>query len=365
MRLVLPQGTNTQQQFKPIRPIDYKALRLLNQRSIGGSPLKKEQELRKLDKAYREGRLGYPKETPPDWMWRMCEARMMMGDFSDWTGWEYRSDWSTGMWHNSGEYRIKKDGTKVKQTPAWQGQPVEKLHVYGEQGVGDEVWAAQVLRKVKNAGTIFLETDRRLCAIFERSLPVKCIPSHQAIENGERVRYFRDASLPWIPLGDLLRNHYRHPSHFERTPYLTALESEKEKYVAYRGRVGISWRGAQGSYPLPEFQKLAKSPIGLQYDLAWDEEIERPELDLRSDIEGILGLLSNLERLVTVSTSVAHFAAAIGTKVDLILAPMNGKQQNMLPFKWGMGGKSYWYGDNVTVYPNLRAYLQSGQSPRH
>lgn len=353
MRAVLPAGVNPNQTFLPIRKIDYLALRLLSERSLDGSRLKKDQHLRKLDKAYREGKLGYPKETPPEWRWRMCEARMLLGDYSDWTGWEYRSDWSAGMWHHSGEWRTTKEG-KVKQTPAWQGQYVDVLHVYGEQGVGDEVCFVQVLEDVKkNVGQVYLETDKRLCPILERSLGIKCIPSH--MEKGER--YFRAASFPWIPLGDLLRNYRRHTSHFRRTPYLTALPVEVERWKSLKGRTGISWRGAQGSYSLSEIGGLVKEPLGLQYDLAWDEEVERPELDLRNDLEGILGLLSNLDRLVTVSTSIAHFAAALGVKTDVILAPLNGVRQNMLPFKWGVGGKTVWYGDHVTVYPNLKAYL--------
>lgn len=358
MRLVLPPGTQRNQNFTPIRPIDYRALRLLTERSIGGSRLKKDRQLESIDKAYKRGQLGYPKETPPEWKWRMCEARMMLGDYSDWSGWEYRSDWSAGMWHNAGEKRKLPDGTFVDQVPAWKGQYVDILHVPGEQGVGDEVCFSQALPKIRKAvGLIVLETDKRLCAVFERSLGIKCIPSHQTIEDGERVRYFRDAKLPWLPLGDVLRNVYRHPSHFDRKPYLTAIPEEVEKWKAYKGRVGISWRGAQGSYPLAEFLKLYPNAVGLQYDLAWDEEVERPEMNLRNDLEGILGLLSNLDRLVTVSTSIAHFAGALGVKTDLIIAPLNGKQQNMLPFKWGVGGKTSWYGDHVTVYPNLKAYL--------
>src|SRR5678815_2455282 len=105
------------------------------------------------------------------------------------------------MWHSPGEWRHTKEG-KVKQTPAWDGKFVEKLHIYGEQGVGDETWMVQVLRKVKPlVGQIYLETDGRLCPIFERSLGIKCIPSHQGVEGTERVRYFRNTGLPWIPLG--------------------------------------------------------------------------------------------------------------------------------------------------------------------
>lgn len=353
MRLVLPPGVRQDAQFQRIREIDYRALRLLTERAIDGSRLKKDQHLRKFDKAWREGKLGYPKETPPEWKWRMCEARMMLGNYSDWSGWEYRSDWSAGMWHSPGETRHTKEGP-VKQTPAWQGQFVDVLHVYGEQGVGDEVCFSQVLEDVKpKVGQIYLETDKRLCPVFERSLGIKCIPSY--MKDGER--YFRSTKYPWIPLGELLRNFRRHPSQFKRKPYLTALPEQVEKWKSLKGRTGLSWRGAQGSYPLKEISSLIKNPLGLQYDLAWDEEVERPELDLRDDLEGILGLLSNLDRLVTVSTSIAHFAAALGVKTDLILAPLNGVRQNMLPFKWGLGGKSVWYGDHVRVFPNLKAYI--------
>jgi hypothetical protein len=352
LKLVLPGGTNPNQQFSRIKEIDYKALRLLCERSVGGSRLKKENELRKLDKAYREGRMGYPQEAPPEWRWRMCEARMMLNDYSNWDGWEYRSDWSAGMWHNDGAW--KKFGEILyNDGMAWQGQYVDILHIYGEQGIGDETGFAQVLPEVKKrVGLVVLETDKRLCSILERSLGIKCVPSVQKDGN----RYFRRTDLPWMTLGDLLRNFRRHVTHFTRKPYLTASPAQVERFSSHRGRTGLSWRGAQGSYSLEEMKRLHPSALGLQYDLAWDEDIERPNLDLRSDLDGIFGLLMNLERLVTVSTSIAHFAGALGVKTDLILAPMNGIRQNLLPFKWGMGGKTPWYGDHVTVYPNLAAY---------
>lgn len=358
MRAVLPVGANPNQRYLPFRKIDYLALRLLTERLIDGSQLKKDTLLKKIDKAYREGKLGRPAQEPPDHMRRMCEARLMLNDFTDWSGWEYRSDWSAGMWHNAGEWKDVGSGLKVEQTPAWDGSRVEVLHIPGEQGVGDEVCFAQALLKIKNAvGMIVLETDKRLCAVFERSLGIKCVPSHVGMEDGDRVRYYRDTGLPWLPLGDVLRQVYKHPSHFDRKPYLTALPEEVEKWKAYKGRVGISWRGQHGSYPLEDFKKLYPNAVGLQYDLAWDEEVERPEIDLRDDLEGIFGILSNLDRLVTVSTSIAHFAAALGVKTDLIIAPLNGTKQNILNFKWGLGGKTAWYGDHVTVYPNLKAYL--------
>lgn len=267
---------------------------------------------------------------------------MVIGDYSDWRGWEYRSAWSAGLWHNP-------EG-------AWDGSYVPRVDVFGEQGIGDEVCFSQVLPEIrKAAGEFVLHTDPRLCDVLSRSLDIKAIPAEY--RDGERK--FSKPEGPWIPLGDLVRNLRKDLKQFRRTPYLKAKPEEVERFKAYRGRVGLSWRGAQGSYPLETFKSLVAAPLGLQYDLGWDEEIEVPELDLRNDIEGLMGLLMNLDRLVTVSTSIAHFAGALGVKTDLILAPMNGIRQNMLPFKWlceKTPSKTPWYGDHVRVWKNLAAY---------
>jgi hypothetical protein len=337
--VALPGGSSS---FRRIREIDYKALRLLTQRSVGGSELKKAQDLRSLDKAWKQGRLGYPEQEPTDWQWRMCEARMLLGDYSEWRGWEYRSEWSAGLWHNA-------EGS-------WQGQKVEKLYVFGEQGVGDEVCFSQVLPDLKHlAGEIVLQTEPRLVDMLQRSLAITCVPAIFV----DGVRKFHKPEGPWIPLGDVLRNFRRSLKSFTRKPFLKAKPEQVDRFKAYQGRVGVSWRGAQGSYPLDTFKALVESPVALQYDLGWDEEIETPDLDLRSDLEGVLGLLSNLDRVVTVSTSVAHFAAALGTRVDLVLSPLNGIRKNLLPFKWWcepMHGRTPWYPDSVRVFRNINEY---------
>lgn len=339
--------------FRRCEEVDYRALRLLTCRAEGGSLLKRDLALKKLDKAWREGRLGYPEDEPTDWKWRMCEARMMLGSYHNWSGWEYRSEWSAGLWHNP-------EGS-------WDGSRVDRLHVFGEQGIGDEVCFAQVLEDVKPlVGEVVFETEPRLVEIFRRSLGVNARPSVQK----EGKRYFQKPEGPWMALGDLLRYFRRDLGQFRRAAYLKALPEQVERFWSFKGRVGISWRGAQGSYPLGEFVEVSRvhgTPLNLQYDTGWDEDVVSPPCDLRNDLEGILGLLMNLDRVVTVSTSVAHFAAALGVKVDLILAPLNGVRKNLLPFKWYCDktpGRSVWYGDNVRVFRDLQEYRREGLQPR-
>ena len=347
--------------FRRMKEIDYRALRLLVEKSIGGSRLKRDFELRRYDKAWKEGRLGYPDDETPENQWRLCEARFMLGDYSSWMGWEYRSPWSAGVWHNQARWHQFGD-LYYNQGGTWFGHRCENLYVYGEQGIGDEVCFSQALLQAKDlVDEVILETDPRMMSVFERSLGVKCVPAVYEERGGEKIRVFRDVEHPWITLGELVRNFRRKKADFPREPYLVADPELVKKFAGFNGRVGISWRGAQGSYPLEQFKKLAENPVGLQYDLAWDEEVEVPGFDLRDDLESLLGLLSNLERVITVSTSVAHFAAALGVKTDLILAPLNGVRKNMLQFKWWCepGGETPWYPPTVRVFRNLDEYRRA------
>ena len=109
-------------------------------------------------------------------------------------------------------------------------------------------------------------------------------------------------------------------------------------------------------------------PICLQYDQGWDEDVDVPQgLDLRNDLEGILGLLSNLARVVTVSTSVAHFSAALGVPTHVILAdPSTGVRANIFNFKWACKetpNRTPWY-KCARVYESWGAYNSGSRMVR-
>jgi len=271
---------------------------------------------------------------------------MMLGDYSDWGGWEYRDPWVAGLWHNPKRFGV----------PAWDGVSGGELYVFGEQGLGDEIFFASCLPEVMGRCRVRLETDARLIPVFER-LGVECVAGEFVVRDGKRGRVQREPVGDWwIPFGDLPRI-LRHRTPFPDAPYLTGDPREKERFSGYRGRVGVSWRGAQGEYGWREFSAGIKDPLCLQYDPDWDCDLERPALDLKNDIEGLIGLLCNLERVVTVSTTVAHLSCALGIPTEVILAA-NGRNSNRLPWKWGRGGKTPWY-RTATVYPSLSNRLSA------
>ncbi len=315
-----------------MREIDYKALRYLMERVDGGTSLKKRLALARFDKAWNQGQLYVPATETQDQKWWRCEARFLMGDYSDWGGWQYRSPMATRMWFEN-----------PFKCPIWKGERVKRLAVVGEQGLGDEVFFASCLVDLRErVDSIVLETEPRLVSVFKRSLGIDAVeakfrPSEDFEAGIERVlrepeEYGADA---WVTLADLGRVMRHKDSDFHRQPYLTADPEQVERFKYLKGRVGISWRGAQGEVEWQRMLKEFPNAVSLQYDQSWDEEVERPKVDLKNDLEGILGVLANLERVVTVSTTVAHFSAALGANTEVRLARIgSGRRSHLIPFKW-------------------------------
>ena len=356
-RDVTLQRVNLPADLSPFADVDYQALRLITERTEC-SNLKRSVMLRGLESKWKAGRLFKGRE-PTDHKWRMCEARMMLGDFTDWEGWQYRDPWSAGMWHNA--------TTVVPDSKPWNGLPCKHLYVIGEQGVGDEVFFGQCLPVcLRIAEKVTFEGDPRLEKALYRMGVHEFIPSNYVMEGYIKKRTMLPIKAEcWMPLGDMPRvfcslKKADTGEQMMQPPfaagYLTADPEQVKKYENYQGRVGLSWRGAQGHYKAREFVSLAgQKAISLQYDQSPLEQVERPDIDLKEDFEGLLGLLANLEKVITVSTTVAHLASAMGKNVEVILAPMNGRHRNLLPFRWGRG-----HGQPSSWYPSSRVF--SGMS---
>lgn len=330
----------------PAREIDYLSIKLLLERSTGGSALKKQREISRLTKAYRRGDLVIPPNETEKQRWWRCEARFMLGDYSDWSGWEYRDEWAATLWHLK-PYPVK----------PWNGLPTDYLYIIGEQGIGDEVFFSSCIEECKKrAKRVIFECLPRLQSVFERSFGVETVPSDVRGTNRHK-KDLPEGVTAWMSLADLPRMWRLSLSMFPSKPFLIADPSQIARFSRYKGRTGVSWRGAQGC--VSEILKMHPDAISLQYDMAWDEDIETPDLDLRNDIEGLLGLLMNLEKVVTVSTSVAHFAAALGVETHVIIAdPTTGVRGNIFPWKWicqKTPGKTPWY-ESARVYPSINDY---------
>ncbi len=314
-----------------------------------GSELGKKIYARKVKKAARENRLNFDIASMPEskeWFWRMCNARMMLGYYKDYMGWQFRNDWATRLWYEP----------QCMNTPMWKGEQVDKLIIMGEQGIGDEIMFAQCIRDtIAHLGhrNIVFETTDRMIPIFERSFGIKCKERGSTEDK-------RDA--PWICLGDLLRI-FRTGVYFDGSPYLSPSPDRTEEFEWARGKIAVSWEGRHGRYDPEAFADAflrAGIPLSEVIDLQYNDTFDgfvQPGIDKLNDLEGVLGILSVCSRLVSVSTTVVHLAAASGVPVHLVIAPKNtGPNYDQLQWRWGIHDeRTKWY-DSVRIFRSLKLY---------
>lgn len=239
------------------------------------------------------------KNADDEWMLRLCMANLMEGDYS-WEGWGHR---------------IPRDGLIPDCAPWWDGKPVKRLLVLGEQGLGDEILFASMFNEIP-CDEVTVECDARLVGVFKRNFPnIEFIGRKHYVEglwgtddSEIENREFDAQTL----MGDLPTWYRRSAKDFpEASSYLKA-----EPDSRYLGLTGYSWIGRQGKVSL-------KSPQGvsLQYGVESGDHygLTIPDIDLHDDIDGLFSVIAGLEKVVSVPTTVVHIAGALGVPTTVVM----------------------------------------------
>jgi tetratricopeptide (TPR) repeat protein len=258
--------------------------------------------------------------------WNIALLKLLSGEFEE--GWQcYESRWNT----------ILKEAKRAYNQPLWLGNEDlsgKTLLIYPEQGFGDFIQFCRYIPMVEALGAkVVLEVPKPLHALL-------------ATLKGNFTMVTQGASLPpfeyQCPMMSL-------PLAFKTTlvnipaniPYLfsdqeKALEWQQKLGEKGQLRVGLVWSGSSGhkkdqdrSIPLEKFKSLFSLPVEFhtlqkefrESDLkALDELtlINRHEEAL-SDFSSTAALIENLDLVISVDTSVAHLAAAMGKSCWLLL----------------------------------------------
>ncbi|MGE0719141.1 MAG: tetratricopeptide repeat protein [Alphaproteobacteria bacterium] len=282
----------------------------------------------------------------------------------------------TEAWADFGyRWRRRKMRRRPFPAPWWDGRPVDgKLLIWGEQGIGDEVLAAGLLRDAeRRARGLIVESDRRLTPVLRRSFPgIEAVPRSDPPDPATRA----DDVLFQRPMVDLPIFLRRTPRSFR--PHRGYLLPDPERAAELRARyragggrpvVGLSWHstnpkfGARKSLELLGWAPLLRVPgitfVSLQYgDCTAEvaaaraetgaEIIVDPEIDSLTDIDGFVAQVAAMDLVVSISNSTAHFAGAVGRPCWLLLARGNG-----LLWYWLMCRD-----DRCPWYPSMRVFRQ-------
>jgi hypothetical protein len=255
---------------------------------------------------------------------------LAQGNWADgWRGYDY----SLGG-------RFRKE-VKLGNEPRWDGQYVENLFVYGEQGIGDEIMYASCLGDLHGkAKTVTLECDPRLVGLFGRSFrDVEVHGTRRGDQSWAAGRRF-DAGAG---SGQLPRFFRPSPDSCPRQSYLVA---DPERRLQWRSLfdtwgkpvIGIAWSGGRANTQRKEravgleafrsyIERTDAVFVSLQYTDA-AEEVAATGLPVRifdratrsPDFDDTAAFVAELDYVIGPPTTIHHVAGGLG-KPSTILVP--------------------------------------------
>jgi len=322
--------------------------------------------------AYTLKKLGYVQESIPVYKqvlknnpkyaqahFSLALAYLLLGDFA--RGWE-EYEW---------RWEAYKEQKKTFDQPVWDGDNIagQTILLCAEQGLGDTFQFIRYAIILKNMGArVIVQTQRPLTTILKL-----CPYIDEVIPRGKPLPHFDCyAHLMSLPL--ILKT--RVDTVPDLVPYLYAdpkLETYwKEKLSQDKNfKIGICWQGNKGyrtqalkhavaakSMHAQLFKPLAELPGVSLYCLQkmnGEEQLKEIDFDIHTfgpDFDKSNGrfmdtaaIIKNLDLVITVDTSICHFAAALGTPVWTILP---------LPADWRWMLKT----DKTPWYPNMKLFRQ-------
>jgi tetratricopeptide (TPR) repeat protein len=257
--------------------------------------------------------------------WHLCIALMLQGELEE--GWR-ESEWRT----RSDAFRGK---VRQFEQPRWSGEDLsgKTIFLQGEQGFGDNIQFVRFVPEVASrAAKVWLQVPEALEPLMH-----DLAPNCEQLPQGARLPDI-DFHCPLLSLPAVL--HTSEASLPNGVPYLRAdanrTKAWRERLDASRLNVGITWCGNprhvndhNRSIPLDVFQNAATPAcrfVTLQPDLREQDRAALAgsnfALDLGSELKGFedtAALVAALDLVISVDTSVAHLAGALGKPVWILL----------------------------------------------
>lgn len=206
----------------------------------------------------------------------------------------------------------------------WNGEKDSTVIVYGEQGLGDEIFYGSVIPDViEDSKHVIIDCDPKLEGLFKRSFP-------KASVYGTRRK-----AAPWLhshnwdyrcAIADLSAFYRKKKEDFPGTPFLKAdpvRAAQWSSIFGSRNKIGIAFRGGNKftnrngrTIPLEAFEPLKQfgDLVSLEYsDFEYPDDIEVYDWATQSeDYDNTAALVSQLDYVVTTCTSIVHLAGGLG-----------------------------------------------------
>lgn len=306
----------------------------------------------------------------PQARWNRSLAYLETGD--------YANGFDEYHWGKRASVRLDRKFNNTREIPHWDGTKGQRIVVYGEQGIGDEILFASVIPDlIRDSAEVVFECHKKLHRLFCASFPD--IPIYGTREDEQiqwpftsdgKPRYVFDAK---IALGDLPKFYRRKLDDFPGTPYIKcSTEAElrwaqklNAQFTDDKPVIGINWIGGMKktrvevrSLTLEQLLPVLKQDahfVSLQYTDCANEifEFEQkygikihhwPEATQGENYDECAGIVANLDLVITNCSSVVHLAGSMGVPT-WVLTPSRPAWRYRLDLDY-----MPWYGKSVTLF---------------
>jgi tetratricopeptide (TPR) repeat protein/ADP-heptose:LPS heptosyltransferase len=250
-------------------------------------------------------------------------------------------DWDQGWQEYSWRFKCHDGPQPYAHHPnarPWRGQPLngKRILVFSEQGLGDAIQFCRYIPLIhEKGGRVVFEVQASLHDVFKTldGIDELCVVTPEKPYSGD-YEWF-------VPLADLPRIFGSLPDSVPRNvPYLSA---DPSKAAVWKSRmdtdhmsVGLVWAGSD-TYPERSCNLYMLSCLGEVYGIRWHGLQKGPAAfqanarkrlpgfsivnwgDELNDFSDTAALIANLDLVITVDTSVAHLAGAMGKPTWVLL----------------------------------------------
>jgi len=262
-----------------------------------------------------------PSETAA--AWNAGIAHLTAGRFEEgWVGYERRFD--------------VPGSTPRRQypMPLWSGEPLEgrKILVYAEQGLGDTLQFCRYLPLLADRGAeVYFDCPRSLAPLLGSLRTNPTLLPEPGGDTPTADFYVPLLSIPAI-LGTNLDSIPAERGYLRASPEARSAWSKRLETLGRKLRVGFVSQGnprykndRNRSIPAELFEPLSQVPgvelINLQFQLPVPASLHALDLSAEiGDFANTAGLVEEMDLVISVDTSMAHLAGAVGKETWVLLA---------------------------------------------
>jgi len=258
-------------------------------------------------------------------------------------------DWE-GYNLNLGKIKDRKE-LIYKGEPRWNGEKGKRVVVYGEQGIGDEINFASCIPDLQIDCEVIIDCDKRLETIFKRSFNcptygTRYKEEHKWAEKEEFDAHIAVGALPQFYRKtdqDFPGEAYLKPNPIFQIQWRALLDS-----LGPRMKVGIAWNAGR-PHTFSERRSIPLETLAPLFELDCDWislEYKPPEGHDKYgihhwgwgvecyDYDQTAALVSELDLVICVTTTVHHLAGALGKECWVLVPERPMWQQARDVFPW-------------------------------